>query len=516
MFRNRPVEREMKRFLLSLAVAVALISPHSVVACTFFMKTQDGQTLAGNSEDYHEADTCVVFLPPEKGKYGRVYFGWTHVWMQGGVNDQGLAYDIMALWPKKHVQPPAGRKRVPGRLGLIRKIMEECATVEEALKLVKTHVNPLSGGANLMLADASGDSVIVEGYRAYRRKGSYQICTNFRWAKVAKSGWRCNRYKAAEAILKDSPVTVDTFRDVLKAVHQPLKKNRGTLYSNIYDLKNRRICLYVMHDFTRVHIIDIEKELAKGPRVVRLSEYFPNNIREAMFRKRYERSKRRAHTKAVAQLGAPRQVAADAGPVLHLALDGDAKDAGPHHLHGEVKELKACADRHGKAAAATAFAGSGGIEVPDHPGLDLSSGDFTISLWLKADAEGLATHQVVLDKAAPGRLDYCLLLAGGQLEMRLRGKNACLLAPVALAANRWYHITLRQDVNTFRLTLFVDGREQLSTMLHATPAHSNGPLRLGGRGILRRSSFHGAMDELRIYQRALSNTDIAGLAGTVK
>jgi len=62
----------------------------------------------------------------------------------------------MALWPKEHVKPPAGRKRVPGRLGLIRKIMEECATVEEALQLVNTHVNPLSGGANLMLADAAG------------------------------------------------------------------------------------------------------------------------------------------------------------------------------------------------------------------------------------------------------------------------------------------------------------------------------------------------------------------------
>ena len=504
----------MKRFLFSLAVAVALISPPSVMACTFFMKTQDGQTFAGNSEDYYEADTCAVFLPPEKGKYGRVYFGWTHVWMQGGVNDQGLAYDIMALWPKEHVKPPAGRKRVPGRLGLIRKIMEECATVEEALKLVNTHVNPLSGGANLMLADATGDSAIVEGYTVYRRKGSYQICTNFRWAKAAKSGWRCRRYKAAEAILKDSPATVDACRRVLKAVHEPLKKDRGTLYSNIYDLKNQRIYLYLMHDFTRVHVIDMKKALAKGPRVVRLSEYFPGNTREAKFRKRYEKAKREAYRKAVLKLGPPRKVGADAGAVLRLALDGNAKDAGPHELHGKVTELKACADRRGKAGAAMAFAGSGGIEIPDHPGLNLSAGDFTISLWLKADAEGLATHQVVLDKAARGKLDYWLFLASGRLEMRFKGKNACLLAPGALTANRWYHVALRQDVKACRLTIFVDGRESLSTMLHTTPDRSGSPLRLGCSGVFRKGSFRGAMDELRIYQRALSNTEIGVLAGT--
>ncbi|KKM08201.1 hypothetical protein LCGC14_1726230, partial [marine sediment metagenome] len=487
-----------------------------VSACTFFMKTQDGQTLAGNSEDYYEADTCAVFLPPTKGKYGRVYFGWTHVWMQGGINDQGLAYDIMALWPKEHVRPPEGRKRVPGRLGVIRKIMEECATVEEALKVMSAHVNPLAGNANLMLVDAAGGSAIVEGYTVYRRKGPFQICTNFRWAKVARGKWPCRRYRAADARLKDAKVTVKVFRDVLRAVHQPLKKGRGTLYSNIYDLKNLRIYLYLMHDFKRVHIMDVKKELAKGPRVVYLNEYFPDNPRDAQFRKRYETARREAYAEAVAKLGPKRKVSTDAGPVLDLALDGDAKDAGPHGLHGKVTGLKACADRRGKAGAAMAFAGAGGIEIPDHPGLDLSAGDFTISMWLKAGAEGMARHQVILDKAARGKLDYWLFLAGGRLEVRFKGKNACLSAPGALTANRWYHVALRQDVKAFRLTLFVDGRERLMTMLHSTPARSGGPLRLGCSGVLGKGTFYGAMDELRIYQRPLSNAEISALSGTGK
>lgn len=504
----------MKRLLLPLVLAAVLVPTPAVTACTFFTKTLDGRTLAGNSEDYHEADTCVVFLPPTEGKYGRVYFGWTHVWMQGGVNDQGLAYDIMALYPRLHVKPPEGRKRVPGRLGLIRRIMEECATVEEALKLVNTHVNPLSNAANLMLADAAGDAAIVEAYTVYRRKGPYQICTNFRWAKAGPTGWRCNRYKAAEAILKKCPVTVDTFRSVLAAVHQPLTNNtRGTLYSNIYDLKSNRIYLYLLHDFSRVHVIDINKELAKGPRVVRLHEYFPPNPRDVKLRRRYEIGKSTAYRAAAGKLGPPRKVPADAGPVLHLALDGNARDAGPHGLGVKVQGPKPCADRDGKSHAAMAFDGAGGIEIPHHAALNLSAGDFTIALWLKTDARGLAGNQVIVEKMARGKLDYLLWLPNGRLQMHFKGRNACLLAPGALAADRWYHVALRQDVAACRLTLFINGRELLSTMLHTTPAHNDAPLRLGRSGIFPKAPFHGSMDDLRIYHRPLTNADIAALAG---
>ncbi len=507
----------MKRFLLSIVLIAVLVPTPAVTACTFFTKTLDGQTLAGNSEDYFEADTCVVFLPPTEGKYGRVYFGWTQVWMQGGVNDQGLAYDIMALNPRLHIKPPEGRTFVRGRLGLIRKIMEECATVEEALKLVNKHVNPLSNGANLMLADATGDSAIVEGYTVYRRKGPYQICTNFRWAKAGPSGWRCKRYKAAEAILKKCPVTVDAFRGILDAVHQPLKnKTSGTLYSNIYDLKNNRIYLYVMADFTRVHVFDMKKEFAKGARVVRLSEYFPDNDADAKLRRRYQIGRRTVFRVAVGKLGGPRKAVADAGPVLHLALDGNARDAGPNGLHGKVEGVKACADRNGKAGAAMAFAGAGGIEIPHNPALDLSASDFTISLWLKADADGLTGNQVIVDKMVRGKLDYLLWLVNGKLQMHFKGRNACLLAPGALAADRWYHLAIRQDVKACRVALFINGKELLSTLLHSKPNRNDSPLRLGRSVVFPKASFHGALDDLQIHHRPLTNAEIAALAAAGK
>lgn len=503
----------MKQLILTILIW-GMAGAVPATACTFFVNTADGVTLAGNSEDYYEADTCAVIIPPSRGKYGRIYFGWTNVWLQGGVNEKGLVYDIMALWPKEFERPPAGRVHEPGRLALIRRIMESCATVEEALKLMKTYVNPIAGSANWMLADATGDSVIIEGYRIIRREKPYQICTNFRWAKAGPTGWRDERYRKAEKLLKTCPVTVEAFRDILKAVHQPLKNNnRGTLYSNIYDLANGRIYLYLLHDFEQVKVLDMKEEFAKGLHTVRLDEYFPRSERESQFRNRYEQGKRSGFRKAVQKLGGPyEEMAANAGPVLELALDGDANDSSGHERHGDVMEASPCLDRHGRLGKAMKFSGTSGIAVPSHDDLHLSSGNFTIAFWVRADPYEASGHEVILDKFGPQSLDYMVALVRGRLHVQCTGKNANLFLPDAIEPGKWTHIAIRQDVNTFRLAMFLDGGEILSTMLHSTPMKNDSPLLLGRSGVARRSGFHGALDGVVIYRRALSNDEISALA----
>ena len=53
--------------------------------------------LVGNNEDYKIPYTRVWFVPPENGKYGRVYFGYDNWSPQGGMNDQGLFFDFFAV-----------------------------------------------------------------------------------------------------------------------------------------------------------------------------------------------------------------------------------------------------------------------------------------------------------------------------------------------------------------------------------------------------------------------------------
>lgn len=503
----------MRRLLLPAVVSGCVAVAQPVLSCTMFTKTADGRTFVGNSEDYFEADTHAVFIPPSEGKYGRVYFGWANVWPQGGMNDQGLTFDIMAL--KREPQPPPeGRERCVGVLGLAKKIMEECSTVEEALRIIDRYVNPHAAAGNLMLADATGDSAIIEGYQVHRREGPFQVCTNFRLSRVEGTDYPCKRYRMATARLRDCPVTVEAFRDILEAVHEPAPETRGTLYSNIYDLDNKLIYLYLFHDFDNVHIIDVAEELSKGQHVVPLNDYFPNNSREADFRARYEARKRKQFAATVRDLGAAPEPPADESLVLHLPLDGDVRDSGPNGLHGTVHGGAPAEDRHGNASGAVAFAGDGGIEVPDHQDLHLTSGDYTISFWLKLQRIN-DTYWVVIDKAAQGALDYWLLVARGNLEFRTRGERSLLTSVEALDPGRWHHVAIRQDVSTFRLALFLGGEKQYESIIQTSPAKNTESLRIGYSAVLHDAGLHGAIDDLRIYRRALRDGEIGAL-GRVK
>jgi hypothetical protein len=76
----------------------------------------------------------------------------------------------------------------------------------------------------------------------------------------------------------------------------------------------------------------------------------------------------------------------------------------------------------------------------------------------------------------------------------------------ALAANTWTHVATTFDGSTWRL--YINGT-QVATRAFATPiAVSTGPLRIGGNSIWG-EWWSGQLDEIRIYNRGLSATEIA-------
>jgi hypothetical protein len=104
-------------------------------SCTIIYASDGKIALAGNNEDWNRPIGNIWFLPAEKGKFGRVYFGWRFNgvrYPQGGMNDQGLFFDGATA---ESVVVPRDKNKIPYEGNLILKAMEECSTVEEALKL---------------------------------------------------------------------------------------------------------------------------------------------------------------------------------------------------------------------------------------------------------------------------------------------------------------------------------------------------------------------------------------------
>lgn len=118
----------LKNWLYLLALTGIVWTPQSSNACTIFCVVRDGQVLFCNNEDFTKPG-YIWFVPAGNGRYGRVNLGFEDRFVQGSMNDQGLAFDATALSAIPWKSDP--NRETPRNL--IEKIMNECATVEEAL-----------------------------------------------------------------------------------------------------------------------------------------------------------------------------------------------------------------------------------------------------------------------------------------------------------------------------------------------------------------------------------------------
>lgn len=164
----------------------------------------------------------------------------------------------------------------------------------------------------------------------------------------------------------------------------------------------------------------------------------------------------------------------------------------------------------GRFGGALAFDGINDVvTVADAANLDLTSG-MTIEAWVYPTAQNAGGWRSVLVKESEGGGVYNLhastdtsvpavsMVRRSGTFNEVRGTN-----PVP--ANTWTHLAATYDAKTLRL--FVNGIEVSSEPLRGPLLASAGPLRIGGNSI-RGEYFQGMIDEVRIYNRALSPPEI--------
>lgn len=161
-----------------------------------------------------------------------------------------------------------------------------------------------------------------------------------------------------------------------------------------------------------------------------------------------------------------------------------------------------------------AFDGQRGrVQLPYRTTPVLGSGDFTVSTWIKYGdtskdqaifwAYGQDDEPQVWLRAEPGsdRIRGMVSTAGGSVAVK---------SASAYADGAWHHVALRRQGGT--VDLYVDGVRagSASGSAGAVQGDDPTPIYLGQR-LDGANRFHGAMDEFRIYDRALSATELTGL-----
>ncbi|MEJ2594609.1 MAG: T9SS type A sorting domain-containing protein [bacterium] len=202
-------------------------------ACTVFNKSEDALVLFGNVEN--EAPQYVAelhFNPPDAvhGKFGHflIYYNGN---VAGGMNDQGLCFDVAGL-----PEHPAFNGKPYG--DLVSYLLEECATLDEALAFFNGYYWPGHGVNHIMIMDKSGASAVVELIESdlfvFYKTGDSQVMTNFSFAdpEIRYGEYPCPRYEKATGMLDTMSVSVDHFQQVCEEVSNAYY---DALYANIYN-----------------------------------------------------------------------------------------------------------------------------------------------------------------------------------------------------------------------------------------------------------------------------------------
>lgn len=217
------------------------------------------------------------------------------------------------------------------------------------------------------------------------------------------------------------------------------------------------------------------------------------------------------------------------GLVAYYPFDGNGNDSSGNGNHASVVAASPSTNRHGNANSSYQFDGVDDyIEIPDSDVLSIATTDeLTISVWMRPDVldfpnfqssgyvhwmgKGVSgQHEWVLrmynlNSTRPNRTScYAFNLSGGL------GAGSYVQEPVS--TGEWIHIVAVYKYPTDEIKLYKNGslKDQDSFSGYSIiPGNGTAPFRIGTRDFA--SYFEGAIDDVRIYDRALKKQEITAL-----
>jgi hypothetical protein len=233
-------------------------------------RSATGGPLFGRNLDWppfgplHEYTLVVVYRPEGKLAFASVtYPGMIGVF--SGMNEKGLALADLTVTDVKDDSAKLDVSGIPYTLAL-RRVLEECSTVAEAEKLVRSLRRTVR--QNIALCDVKGGAVFEVTPRTFAARHAVEgicACTNhFRTEGLATST-KCERYAALEK-------SRDTKRfDVKEVAKQKDAVNQGawTLQTMIFEPASLKLHLaYGKGPATRLslHTLDLGAFFGSGPK----------------------------------------------------------------------------------------------------------------------------------------------------------------------------------------------------------------------------------------------------------
>jgi hypothetical protein len=173
----------------------------------------------------------------------------------------------------------------------------------------------------------------------------------------------------------------------------------------------------------------------------------------------------------------------------------------------------------GKIGGAMQFDGDGDSIQLKFVFTTLGSSSNTVAAWIKvplAGTEGLgATERVglILGSYPDSPNTNWELHNDGQMRLYWNGGQINQYATTDLRDNNWHHIAWVRDKATDAIYMYIDGQLEKTIATLGSDITFTTPHSIAADNRAAPPNFHGALDDIQVYSRALSQEEIAWLGG---
>ena len=201
--------------------------------------------------------------------------------------------------------------------------------------------------------------------------------------------------------------------------------------------------------------------------------------------------------------------AADKSLVLHLSFDeGSGDTVKDHSSYGNNAKVKGAKWGEGKFGGGMKFGAKAYCEIADSDSLDLTTA-LTISMWAKVSKAGDTQSGIEKQPAwQAGEYNLCPEYGGGVLLQANDLPDGCddeASTAANILDNKWHSIAGTWDGKVIKV--YIDGEVKKELPCVGKLKVGNGAAYVGSRGGTARWVL-GSLDEIKIYNRALSSAEI--------
>jgi len=206
----------------------------------------------------------------------------------------------------------------------------------------------------------------------------------------------------------------------------------------------------------------------------------------------------------------------NSGLVAWYPFTGNANDSSGNGHNGAVLGAHLTINRFGTPNSAYSFIGNDQyIDVPDASILRLSNTDYTISVWVyKLDSLANSNYAIIAKRYSDGQKGYILQIPSSyyQIEFQVSGyQDPYLHSDSAIAFNTWQHIVITYKLTTSTLKMYLNDKLVGTGSIPSPNGLISTAFRIGNDtwvGYVPSYGLNGKIDDLRIYNRVLTNSEI--------